>query len=290
MKTRSSVWVTILFFGFSTSLAPAQTTSQKTTTPAATPTTPSTGTKIGTIVKDAITTALPAVGQIINLIWPAGSKDSSVKKSDVQSKLDTPALQATAQQSAKNEILKLGPVADELAMIEKFSKAAAQANQNVTTMQVLLSVSPQPANLLQRLQEEWGFASDWLAPLSDVTDDQLLVVSENEVGVQMTQLRDARKNLSGRITNRLKDKKAIKDVDLPSLTEYIATLGALLNGINAVATIEVGRLQKDVSTLVAWASKSQAIGDQPIPPDADLVKTVNQSRVAAQRLLASSEE
>jgi hypothetical protein len=260
--------------------------SQSTATP--TTTTTSTGTKIGTIVKDAVSAAFPAVGQILSLIWPSGTDPKTkVDKTQAETKAaaNSPQLQSASLQTAKNDIKQLGQISAELALIEKFGKAAVEANEHVTTMQALLSANPPPTDLLGRLQEEWGFATDWLGPLASITDDQISIVSENAVQVQLKTLRDAPKGASGKITNRLKDKKDIKDVDLPTLTACVTALAVLLNGTIGTATVELDILQKDITSLVAWANSAEPIQVN-ISLDSDLLEELGRSRSTYQRLLS----
>jgi hypothetical protein len=262
-------------------------------TPPTTAATPSKGQRIGTIITDAITAASPGIGALVKILWPQSADQSKkVSQTDAQAALNSPqsqqALKDSALEKAKPQIQKLGQISGEMALISTFGKAAAQAATNVTTMQALLSATPAPSNLLTRLQEEWGFASDWINQVKDVTDKQIDdAVDQTSIVTQLKALRDANRNVAGRIANRLKDKKNIADVDLKEVAAFVNSLSDLLNGINATAVVELDMLQRDVAALVAWASKGQPITTT-IAPNAALIGVANKSTSRANALLKSS--
>jgi hypothetical protein len=134
-----------------------------TSEPAKSSTAATVGTSIGTMVKSAIGAAFPGAGTILNLLFGANAKpntkttQASAQATLADSKSQT-ALKTSAQEQAKPYIAPATLIADELAVVEKFASASGQANQNLITMQTLLTVSPQPTNLLSRLKEEWGLA------------------------------------------------------------------------------------------------------------------------------------
>lgn len=249
---------------------------------------PSTGQKIGTIIKDAVSTAFPAVKDILAVIWPSG--DASKKKSDAADALAAKETDLKKQSAdrAKAAVKPLGALSAELSIVEKFGKAATKATPSVITMQTLLSAQPAPADLLKRLKEEWGIASGFLTPLATVTDADIQKVVEVSVRSQLEALRDANKNLVVRINNRVtgSDIKENKDVDVGSLREYLSTLADLLNGINATANVELDMLQQEIAGVLAWANNQQ--GTSSSTTDAALVKTGKDAVARAKTLLAKS--
>jgi hypothetical protein len=253
---------------------------------------PSTGTTIGTMVKDAITAALPGVGSIINLIWPT-NPNANKKAPDAQAALSTDpakkALQTTAQQQAKPLIQPITQVADELAVVQEFASASSQATQNLVTMQTLLTVSPQPTNLLSRLKEEWGLASDLLAPLfAQGVEAEIKKVREPTVQGMLLQIHAANTNVSGRIAARMKAATKLTDIDLPALKELISALIGLLSGTNSVAAAELNNLQQEISALAVWANSPSQGGENldKVVPDAKLISFADAQVKAAQAVFS----
>jgi hypothetical protein len=249
---------------------------------------PSAGTTIGTMVKDAITAALPGVGSLINLIWPT-NPNANKKASDAQAALSTDpakkALQTSAQQQAKPFIQPVTQVADELAIVAKFASASSQATQNLVTMQNLLTVSPQPNNLLADLKEEWGLASDLLAPLfAQAIETDIKKVREPSVQAMLLQIHAANTNVGGRIAARMKAATKLTDLDLPALKELISALIGLMSGTNSVAAAELNNLQQELSALAVWANSPSQGGENldKVVPDAKLISFADGKVKAAQ--------
>jgi hypothetical protein len=252
---------------------------------------PSAGTTIGTMVKDAITAALPGVSSIINLIW-GSAPNSNKKAADAQTKLSTPDSQKSMADSAKAQakpfIQPATQIADELAVVEKFASASSQATQNLVTMQTLLSVTPQPSNLLERLKEEWGLAADLLAPLfAQTVETDIKKVRNSSVQGMLLQIHEANTNVSGRIANRMKATK-ISDVDLPALKDLVAALIGLLSGTNTVAAAELNNLQQELSSLAVWANSPSQGGENlnVVVPDTKLVDFTSK-QIATARAVVS---
>jgi hypothetical protein len=238
---------------------------------------PSAGTTIGTMVKDAITAALPGVSSIIKLIWgtnPSSNKRAADANNALTNTAGQTALQKSAQQQAKPFIQPVTQVADELAVVEKFASASSQAATNLVTMQTLLTTSPQPNNLLKSLQEEWGLASDLLAPLfAQGVEADIKKVRDPSVQGTLLQIHAANTNVAGRIANRMKATK-LTDIDLPALKDLVSALLGLLSGTNSVAAAELNNLQQELSALAVWANSPSQGGENldKVTPDANLMK------------------
>jgi hypothetical protein len=238
------------------------------------------------MVKSAITAAFPGVGTILNLIFGSNAQPNARKtQSEAKTALNDPTNQATlkttAQDQAKPYITPATQIADELAVVEKFASASAQANQNLITMQTLLSVSPQPINLLSRLKEEWGLAGDILSPLfaKDI-DTQIPKIRDPAIQVMLLQIHGANTTVSGRIASRMKATK-LEDIDLPGLKDLVVALTGLLSGAQTMAAAELNILQQDLAALAVWAN-GKAMGEEsPIRPDQTLLDFAGKQVTAA---------
>jgi hypothetical protein len=265
-----------------TLLATTIVAAQQTPTPAGT----ATGQKIGTIIKEAVSTAFPAVPQILSVIWPNGDGNKKKAEAEQALKAKETELKQHAADRAKAAVKPLGSLSAELATVEKFASAATKASPNIIAMQTLLSSSPAPADLLTRLKEEWQIASGFLTPLATVTDNDIKVISESSIRVQVQALREANRTLVVRINNRVKPDD-IKNVDIPSLREYLSALAELLNGINATANVELDMLQQEVAGVVAWANNQLGV-PATSRLNKDLMNTSKASIEKAKVLLARS--
>jgi hypothetical protein len=289
-----SVQTSIVVLCVSAHLA-AQTPATTSTSSTSTSSTAATvGTTIGTIVKSAVGAAFPGVDPILNLLFGSKAKpDTKTTQSAAKTTLTDPKSQATlktsAQDQAKPFVAPATQIADELAVVEKFASASGQANQNLITMQTLLTVSPQPGNLLPRLKEEWGLAGDILSPLfAKDMDTQIQKIRDPAVQVMLLQIHGANTNVSGRIASRMKAAK-LEDIDLPGLKDLVVALTGLLSGAQTMAAAELNILQQDLAALAVWAnSKAQGDEESPIKPDQKLLdfasKQVATARAVTDRI------
>jgi hypothetical protein len=233
-------------------------------------------TTIGTMVRNAIGAAFPGVGTILTAIFGTGAKpNAKATQATAKDNLNDPSnktkLQTSAQDAAKPYVAPATKIADELAVVETFASASARANEHLLTMQTLLSVSPQPSNLLKSLQEEWGLAGDILAPLfSKDMATQIPKVQDAEIQAKLLDIYNANTDVAGRIASRLKATR-LEDVDLPAMKDLVSSLFKLLSGSQSMAAAELNILQQDLAALAVWAnSKAQGPGPT-ITPDKTLI-------------------
>jgi len=270
---------------------PTQTQTQTQTTKSSTST--SKAATIGTMVKNAISAAFPGVGAILDVIFGSGASSStkttqSAAKANLSDTSNQQKLQTSAQAAAKPYITPATSIADELAVVETFASASARANQNLLTMQTLLSVSPQPPTLLSKLKEEWGLAGDILAPLfADGMATQITKVQDADIQAKLLDIHQANTAVAGRIASRLKAAEKITDIDLPGLNDLVSSLFKLLSGSQSMAAAELNILQQDLAALAVWAN-SKAEGPEPvIKPDQTLLDFAGDQVAAARKVLAT---
>jgi len=206
-----------------------------------------TGEKIGTIIKMAIDTALPAVPQILSLIWGNKSDKEKVDKKQLQEAV-TAAREQMRKDFTENALTKIQPVrkvADELDIIYRFMGPATDANESIVKMQTLLSSNTAISDALQKqLDKEWGFAARQLATLNQVsTKDIDKTVRDRWLREKLSMIKD----LNKRMVDDIKDQIAAKSAS--ELRSSLKDASNVLIQIHRAAQIEISDLQSDISGL-----------------------------------------
>src|ERR1700741_2085517 len=206
-----------------------------------------TGEKIGTIIKMAIDTALPAVPQILSLIWGNKSDKEKVDKKQLQEAV-TAAREQMRKDFTENALTKIQPVrkvADELDIIYRFMGPATDANESIVKMQTLLSSNTAISDALQKqLDKEWGFAARQLATLNQVsTKDIDKTVRDRWLREKLSMIKD----LNKRMVDDIKDQIAAKSAS--ELRSSLKDASNVLIQIHRAAQIEISDLQGDISGL-----------------------------------------
>jgi hypothetical protein len=205
------------------------------------------GQKLGAVVKDAITTALPGVTALMNLIWPKNN-NSKAKKEDVQHNLTT--ARVPLLDSARARLKPVQDVSEELTLVTGYLDHSVEANNEVVHMLGRLGTS---ANLdsatWHSLAETWGYAKNYLNAIRDKTKDgDLQKISQYELRGHLQNIRNANLKLIPRIDNALSDK------DAQALKEALSDLSRSLSGITDAVGMEVADLQAGLQQLVSWAT------------------------------------
>ena len=206
-----------------------------------------TGEKIGTIIKVALDTALPAVPQILSLIWGnKGDKDKIDKKQLEQ------AVSAAREQMRKdfveNALTKIAPVrkvANELDIVYKFMGPATDANESIVKMQTLLSSNTTITPALQtQLDREWSFATRQLESLKDISSQDIdKTVRDRWLREKLIMIKD----LNKRMVDDIKVQIAAKNAS--ELRSSLKDASGVLIQIHRAAQIEIADLQSDISGL-----------------------------------------
>lgn len=224
----------------------------------------STGQKIGTIVKDAIDTALPVVGSVLNLF----KKDSEKKsKSEVEEALKKE--REAARKRAQDAIKPVARVAAEVDVVRRIAASVSRANLNVSTMQVRLTAA-KPDYV--EITNDWNAAKSYLSDVFAVSGDEISNVREVAVRQRLLDLKDLQRDLVGRVDSSLNEKQAAK------LAERTAALAAVLRGFDVLAAAELQLLHEELKSLSEWANTAAPLGATAVKVDPHLLKFVDEQK------------
>jgi hypothetical protein len=224
----------------------AQTATTNTSTP------PSTGTRIGTIIKEAIDVALPNASKLINAIFGAGD---SAKKPAATTAI-TKQVDASAQ--ASNAKLKeISNVAAELNVVSEYLEQSVPASQKISRLLTRLDDAP-AGTMPTTAKADWDDISKSLQKLSDIKMSEINVV---QPGLRLTLLQI--RNIYE--ANQSDVRESIDKKDTASLKTQLRSMSSLLAAVVSIAGIEITDLQQGLSAL---AVKATGVTAQGIPSTA----------------------
>lgn len=212
-----------------------------------------TGTAIGNGIKAAITTAFPAISQIISAIWPGNNNGSKNKQQ---------ASNATAplkQQSVQGQT-KLNEITGDLDAVAKFLSACMVAENKVIDMRTMLRLKTTftPAETLT-LKNDWTTAKGQLTPLAQA-GSVLNDVSDTYIQTTLQTIVGANSGPIGSIDNDISAGSA----GYPQLSADLATLDSQLSAVNALAGIIIGNVSyglKEAKNVAAAAQGTTGMSD-----------------------------
>ncbi|HSY99638.1 MAG TPA: hypothetical protein VK788_09085 [Terriglobales bacterium] len=228
----------------------------------AAPATPSTGTRIGTIIKDTISTAFPGVSGIGGLIDAIWAKKPTNGNSVNKAQLTTAATQAQPDinknvvAQAQQHLASISQVVDELSVLSQFGVPTTTAMVDVVRMLDLVSAGkPLSPNDLTSMKGNWAEAKAELATVknADPTKVQDLWLRDKLVKIQQA---------NNTVVLRIDTEIAAKPLNSQQLATYLNQLNATLQDISAAMGYEVSNMQADLKSLSSWANG--AAGDEEV--------------------------
>jgi len=216
-----------------------------------------TGQKIGNVIKTAITTAVPALSTLLDLIWSHSSKanSDSAKKTELQDSAKKPDTQVEANQKIigpiQEKLQPIGQVADELAVIEQFLDPCVTATGYLIGMQ---TKAKEQTTDWQEIGNKWELAKAQLGRLKSVSASDLRKVRDKYLAFRLGQIQKANDTTVMAITQEVTQK------NLPDLKTDLAILLATLADMTAISGYEFSELEADISDLAIWAKGDGAKG------------------------------
>jgi len=183
----------------------------------------STGTAIGTGIKDAITAAFPAISTIINAIWPSGAGKKS--------KTDATSATQTLQTQASQSLDKLSGITTDLDTITLFLSNCVVADDHVIAMRTMLQgkTALTQSDVLA-LGDEWNKANGALSNLKGASG-QVTQMNDASVQVVLQAVVDSTSGTSASITQELS--AGTPGIDL--LSQNLQDLDQKLFAVNALS-------------------------------------------------------
>lgn len=165
------------------------------------------GNQIGEVIKAAIETAVPAIGTLMNLIWPK-KPDNSDKTTATKSEIQT-ALEAEKEKwknDMKNGMQPIASISDELAVVRRFVKPADKIQIEMKTISTLLMVE-EKSIAWDQIRKRWKTANTYWGEFASVGDNELKSVSSYFVRSKLELIRDSGKDLRSDIQSSIDDSK-----------------------------------------------------------------------------------
>jgi hypothetical protein len=275
LRTLTAAAVLILCLCLSTGNVAGGQTPDAPSTPAPADKAPSKGTQIGQIVSDAVNTAFPIIGKIMDLF----KSKKSVNKDEVTAAVEK--AQSDFVKAAKEEVKPVAAVSKELGVIQAFATAGVSASQNLAAIERLLASEKTDYG---RVSTEWGIAKNYLADVLVIKPEDIQAVRDTTIQARIITLQKARKDLMKRIDDNIAGaQKNPSSLSKPELQSQITAMSGLLDGFDTLAAVELSALQADIDNLAKWANKpAGVINFTAKKPNPRLLKIIDDAASQAQ--------
>jgi len=213
------------------------------------------GTRLGSIIKSAIETALPAAGQIVDLIWSKIPRpDNRIDRAQLTSAVASARLDLFSSANAK--IAPVTDVVSQLNIVNQYLEPAVEATHTTSMMLGALST----ASVLK--------GSDWatLATQWKVSKNFLASIGTGNAGaIPDLWLRDK----LGKISNISKELIPYIDADISQqrrtpLIQHLQDLQSRLSDVSAAVGYQLSDLQGHLDALAKWARGAQSASPAPL--------------------------
>jgi hypothetical protein len=210
-------------------------------------TAPSEGTRIGTIIKDAIDVALPNVSKLIEAIF---GTSKTAKKDDATTAVKDQVASATQASNAK--LKEISSIAIELNVVSEYLEQSVPASQKISRLLTRLDDAP-AGSMPTTVKDDWDDINKNLQKLSDIKISDINTV---QPGLRLTllQIRDIYE------ANQSDVQHSITNKDKTTLKSQLWSMSSLLNSVVSIAGIEITDLQQGLSALAAKGSGVTPMG------------------------------
>jgi len=277
MNQRKQRITSILLLGmgisiFATTSTRAQAPPKPVASAPATPTTPSLGVRIGTIIKDTISTAFPGVSGIGGLIDAIWAKKPTNGNSVNKTQLTTAATQAqpdinkSVVAQAQQHLAPISEVAEELQVVSLFGVPTTTAMVDTIKMSDLLGTGkPLSPNDFTQMKADWAEAK---AELATVKNADPTKVQDLWLRDKLTKIQQANITLVVRIDTEIE----AKPLNSQQLAIDLNQLNGTLQDISAAVGYEVSNMQADLKSLAAWANGAAGADQITLSPEGEKYK------------------
>jgi hypothetical protein len=220
--------------------------------PATASTAPTTGQRIGNIIKDVIGSAFPGVsgiGGLIDAIWSHKPTNGNPNKAQLQTAVTNSQddIKKSIMAQAQQHLVPITEVADELQAVSQFGVPTTTASVDILKMSDRLKTGKTLSDDEWTQQRaDWEEAKGELATVktADPSKVQDLWLRDKLSKIQQTNITDV-----ARIDTELK----AKNPNVGRLNDLLAHLYSTLQDISAAIGYEVTNMQADLKSLSAWA-------------------------------------
>jgi hypothetical protein len=228
-------------------------------------------------VSDAVNTAFPIIGKIMDLFTSSKTKNAS--KDDVAAAVKK--AQGDFLTAAKQKVQPVATVSKELGVIQAFATAGVSASQNLTTMNRLLADTEPDYG---KVGEEWKVAKNYLADVLIMKPEDVQAVRDTEIQARIIKLQKARKDLMQRMDDNIDGaQKKSPSFSKPELQSEVIAMSGLLDGFDTLAAVELTALQADIDELAKWANAPAGVVNFAAKkPSPRLLKIIDDAAASAQ--------
>jgi hypothetical protein len=254
----SSRVVCIALLSVSVELLPANVISAQTTatSPTASVSTQSTGSKIGTAIKDAIDIALPSVGSLIHVLFG----DSSSANSTTTKQQATAVLSAQVTQADTSAKAKLAPVieeADELSVLNEFSVPVSLAQVELAAIRGGLEATPPDWS---NAKQHWSALSGLLSDISAIQQGELdAKVHTDSTRVLLMDAKEAAKQSSSYLSAQIAAGSVGNSKDASKALARVAEMEKAFHDVVKLVTVVSVDMSKALAVVANYAKANAGI-------------------------------
>lgn len=199
------------------------------------------GKQIGTIIKSAVTEALPVVGDIMNLIWPEGS--TRINKEELENKLkeEKKAINEQISANIQEKLKPLRIITAELNVLQIFILPGSNISTESTK---IISYANQSSIDWDEIGVSWTKIGRELTQMQNANTKS---IRSTYIRLELDRLISANRNVVVDIDDAVKRK--LKD----KLTASVVKLENIVNLIPQVLSMQLYDYSSDFETLVKWA-------------------------------------
>lgn len=212
------------------------------------------GNQIGLVIKSAIETAVPAIGTLMNLIWPKKSGSSEDKpnatKSEIQTALDIE--KSKWKQKMKDEMIPIAAIGEELTIVKRFVKPADEIQIQMKVISTILD-EDMDAGDWKLIKSGWDIAFGFWEEFGSVTDDELSKISSYYVRSKLTLIRDSGKKLRKSIDEK------VKSSEFKNLVNETNQAFEMMSHVNLVLLFYVDDFSKGFKDLSDYLNNSMSV-------------------------------
>jgi hypothetical protein len=234
----------------------------------------SAGSRVGTIIDDAIEVALPNTTQLIDAVF---ARTERADKAAVKAASDAQA--ALARQAANSKLQRLSDVAAELSVVGQYLEQTVRASEKVSLLLAQLD-GPIGTTASGGLTSDWEELDKLLQKLTNIKISQ---INNVDSGLRL-RLLEVRRIYDA---NRSDIRGAIYGNEIPASRSKLRAISSLLNGVVAIAGIEIANLQDGFESVVKSTGMTPQ-EDSPAARAAAFSKSANDNVAAARRTLTRS--
>ena len=234
----------------------------------------SAGSRVGTIIDDAIEVALPNTTQLIDAVF---ARTERADKTAVKAASDAQA--AMARQAANSKLQRLSDIAAELSVVGQYLEQTVRASEKVSLLLAQLD-GPIGTTASGGLTSDWEELDKLLQKLANI---KISEINSVDSGLRL-RLLEVRRIYDA---NRSDIRGAIYGNEISASRSKLRAISSLLNGVVAIAGIEIANLQDGFESVVKSTGMTPQ-EDSPAARAAAFSKAANDNVAAARRTLTRS--